>query len=368
MPRLTKKIPSYRLHRPSGRALVTLDGRDMYLGDFGTAESKAEYDRLIAEWLANGRRLATTGDGASSDLTVNELALAFWEHAERDYRRPDGTAAPDLDNLRLAIRPLREQFGSLPAGDFGPLKLQALQQHLAGSGLCRRTVNQRVKRIVRIFRWAESRELVPLGHHHSLQTVSSLKQGRSEARESKVIRPVPDAFVDAVMPFLPRQLRSIVELQRLTGMRSGEAVIMRTCNLDTSRRIWEYIPERHKTEHHARRRWIFLGPRAQEIVRPWPRPGLTEYLLQPREAEAERQAKRRRNRKTPLTPFQHARVRKANPQKAPRDRYDSRSYGHAIEKACRRAGVPKWHPHQLRHNAATRLRKEFGLSGSAKRF
>ncbi len=23
--------------------------------------------------------------------------------------------------------------------------------------------------------------------------------------------------------------------------------------------------------------------------------------------------------------------------------------------------MPKWHPHQLRHNAATRLRKEFGL-------
>jgi integrase len=163
------------------------------------------------------------------------------------------------------------------------------------------------------------------------------------------------------MPFLPRQLRAIAELQRLTGMRSGEVVIMRTYDLDMSGRIWVYIPERHKTERHGKRRRIFLGPRAQEIVRPWLRPVLMEYLFQPREAEAERHAERKRYRRTPMTPSQRARTRKADPKKAPRDRYDSRSYGHAIEKACRRAGVPKWHPHQLRHNAATRLRKEFGL-------
>ena len=35
--------------------------------------------------------------------------------------------------------------------------------------------------------------------------------------------------------------------------------------------------------------------------------------------------------------------------------------GQAIARACKRAGVPRWHPHQLRHNAATWLRKEFGL-------
>jgi integrase len=42
-------------------------------------------------------------------------------------------------------------------------------------------------------------------------------------------------------------------------------------------------------------------------------------------------------------------------------RYTTMSYGHAIAKACQRAGVPRWYPHQLRHNAATWLRKEFGL-------
>ena len=49
-------VPSYRLHKATGQAVVTLDGRDFYLGKHGTAESREAYDRMIAEWLASGRR------------------------------------------------------------------------------------------------------------------------------------------------------------------------------------------------------------------------------------------------------------------------------------------------------------------------
>ena len=58
MSRLTRRNPSYRLHRPSGQAIVTLSGRMFYLGAHGTAASKREYDRRIAEWPSNGRRAA----------------------------------------------------------------------------------------------------------------------------------------------------------------------------------------------------------------------------------------------------------------------------------------------------------------------
>src|SRR5512135_3803341 len=95
--------------------------------------------------------------------------------------------------------------------------------------------------------------------------------------------------------------------------------------------------------------------RRRDTVATW------RYLFQPREAEAERLAERRRGRKTPLTPSLRARTRKAKPKKTPGDRYGARAYAHAIAKACKRAGVPHWHPHQLRHNAGTYLRKEFGL-------
>jgi len=37
------------------------------------------------------------------------------------------------------------------------------------------------------------------------------------------------------------------------------------------------------------------------------------------------------------------------------------AHGLSTRKPPARAGVPLWHPHRLRHNAATFLRKEFGL-------
>lgn len=48
------KVPSYRLHKQSGQAVVTLsDGlgrrRDVLLGRHGTPESRVEYARVIAE-------------------------------------------------------------------------------------------------------------------------------------------------------------------------------------------------------------------------------------------------------------------------------------------------------------------------------
>jgi integrase len=55
------------------------------------------------------------------------------------------------------------------------------------------------------------------------------------------------------------------------------------------------------------------------------------------------------------------RRRKAQPQRQPGAYYPVRSYCHAIGKACQKAGLPHWHPHQLRHSAATQLRKEFGV-------
>ena len=36
---MSHRTPSYRLHRPTGRAVVTLNGRDLYLGRHGTTGS-----------------------------------------------------------------------------------------------------------------------------------------------------------------------------------------------------------------------------------------------------------------------------------------------------------------------------------------
>jgi len=200
----------------------------------------------------------------------------------------------------------------------------------------------------------------PLSVHQALQTVPGLRRGRADVWESKPVKPVPKGAAEAIRPFVARQVWAMVELQRLSGMRPGEVVSMRTNDIDSTGRVWSYTPGSHKTEHHGRRRTIHLGPRAQAVLRPWLRAEPSACLFSPAEAIAERRLSMRANRKTPVQPSQRSRG-KARPSKTPGDSYTVESYRRAIAYGCKRAGVDKWHPHQLRHSAATQLRKELGL-------
>lgn len=85
MPRTTKP-PAYRLYKRTGQAVVTLNGRDYYVGKYGSEASQTQYDRLMAEWLANGRRLPSSSEGPP-DYTISEVLAAYWKHAEKYYRK-----------------------------------------------------------------------------------------------------------------------------------------------------------------------------------------------------------------------------------------------------------------------------------------
>ncbi len=77
------RIPAYRLHRPSGQAVVTLCGQDRYLGPWKSQASRLAYDRAISEWIANGRHLPTAG---LADYTVVALLAAYLEFANQYYQ------------------------------------------------------------------------------------------------------------------------------------------------------------------------------------------------------------------------------------------------------------------------------------------
>ena len=83
------RVPAYRKHRPSGQAVVTLTGcgnrlRDIYLGPHGSPESHREYARVIAEWTGTVAGPAAS-DPRGDALSVNELLLKFWGHAQGYY-------------------------------------------------------------------------------------------------------------------------------------------------------------------------------------------------------------------------------------------------------------------------------------------
>ena len=111
MPRKRSKVPSYCRHKHSGRAVVRIDGRDQYLGEYGSPESHREYERLIAEWRAS-RVAEVQADGpgdqvvSTSSLSVNETILAYWRFAKTYYMK-DGEPTKELSGMREALLPLR---------------------------------------------------------------------------------------------------------------------------------------------------------------------------------------------------------------------------------------------------------------------
>lgn len=406
MPR--KRVPSYRHNKTTNRAVVTLNGVDYWLGRYGTPESREKYNRLVAEWLSSGR--TSTAAPSPSDITIVELIARFWIHAEGFYRKPDGSPTSEIDNFRSALRPLRSLYSSTPAAKFGPKSLAAVRQRMVEAGWCRTNINKQVARIRTLFKWGVAQELVAPSVHAALCAVAGLRKGKSEAAESDPVRPVPDADVDAVRPHVSAQVWAMIQLQRFSGMRPGEVCMMRTCDVDRSGKVWSYVPIEHKTQHHGHDRAIFLGPRAQEVLAPWLRPDLAAFLFQPAEAEAERRRKMHDARLAGGTPLDRGNRpgtnRRRRPEWAPGNRYDVVVYRRAIERACIRAfampdelrRLPKspageaataeavaawgvevkrvraaaaewrrlhcWHPHQLRHNAATFLRREYGIDAA----
>src|SRR5207244_407068 len=95
----------------TGQAYVTLNGKEHYLGLFGTPESKDAYDSLIAQWLAGGRSLPqppTTPEEAEPEsktdptpagLLGKEIILAYLEHASTHYRGPRRQSDPRAEEL-----------------------------------------------------------------------------------------------------------------------------------------------------------------------------------------------------------------------------------------------------------------------------
>jgi site-specific recombinase XerC len=382
MPNSRRRVPKYRHYKPKDLAVVRIDGQDQYLGKYNSPESREKYHRLIAEWLGNGQRSQSDTDQSSADppsLSVNELILGYWRFAKSYYVK-DGRPTKELAGLREALLPLRQLYGHTPASRIGPKKLKAVRQHMIDNGLSRRVVNKRVSRIKRLFKWAVAEELVPPSLHHGLQAVTGLRFGRTQARETEPIRPVPDLYVAAVLPFLTPHVAAMIKTQRMTGVRSSELVIMRPCDIDTSGDVWIYEPFDHKTRWRGHRKLIALGPEAQRILTPFLDRDPKAFLFSPREAERWRLDNRPpyhgRQRKTPVYPSELKRrekvklARRRRKSKRPkRERYDTDSYRRAIEYGLKKAAkagvvVPHWHPHQLRHNRGTEVRRKHGIEAA----
>jgi integrase len=372
------------MHRQSGQAIVTLTDsvtgrrKDVLLGKHGTVASKEEYKRVIIDWEANQRRLPRS---ARSDLTIAELIGRYWKHVESYYRHADGTPTGEVQAMRYSLRPLNFLYGQAVAVEFGPAMLKSVRELMIRGyehnkygpqePVCRTLINARVKRIRRMFKWAVGEELLPASVHQALCAVEPLKRGRTIAKESNPVKPVARAVVEDTLPLLRPMQADMVKLQLETGMRPGELVLMRACDIDMTGAVWLYRPPQHKTQHHAHERIVPIGPKGQLIVKRYLTTDLQARLFSPQRNMEERALSLRANRKSIVQPSQQNR-RKRCPKKRPGTMYTVTQYARAIREAiCRHnrekpeaEHIPQWHPHQLQHLRALELKREAGLDGA----
>ncbi len=358
-------IPSYCKHKASGQAVVKLNGKDFYLGKYNTKASKVEYERLIGEWIANGRSIPHE----ELKAFIDELCVDYVLHAKSYYRK-NGKQTTEYETVKAVLREFREVYGGSDATDFGPIKFKAFRERFIERGLCRTTINAYMSHIIRTFKNAAGDEKISPAIYQSLQSVERLKSGRSEAKETKKIPPASSESIEAIKPFLLPIVADMVELQRLTGMRPSEVCNVRPVDIQRGGEVWLYTPESHKTEHHGKSRVIPIGDQGQAVLSRYLLREEAQYCFSP--TDAVRQWQESKKRKTPLScgnrkghrsKVKSASCKAGKPRKAG-ERYTSRSYRRAIHRACTKAEIPKFSPNQIRKRAATDVRKIASLEAA----
>lgn len=335
MARKKNPVPSYLSHS-SGQARVRINGKDHYLGEYDSDESRKLYSQIIAR-IANGLPIAEVSKVRTSNagISVAELVSQFVNDELKRFSESERHCQ------RAALRVLRQLFGFTSVTEFGPLKLRAVRESMVGGDpnqkdkdgkpkprkpWLRGVVNRQVKRIQALFRWGVSWELVPESIAAALDTVRALTAAETTAGESKPRQSVPAANIAKVRAELKPLYQDVLDLLGLTGARPGELVSLRAVDIDQSAAVWKSELVKHKTAHKGKRRVLYFNKEAQAILLKQ-----EQFTTAPEEQ---------------IFPCR-------------RD-----NFGTAVNRACKRANVAPFVPHEVRHTAVTTLVDSVGLEAT----
>lgn len=373
MARPKSETPAISYHL-SGQAIVKIDGVTFYLGRHGSAEAFSRYAVLLREYQANGlklpesitpesiRKLAVESDSlpvtvnqSEEPIRVQHVTEAYKSHVTKRYE----ASISERNRLLRMCRIVDAEAKSIEGDKFGPRILQKMRNDWIAAGKSRQYCNRLTNSVVRMFKWAVSQELVDVATHHRLKTVEPLRIGETDAEETKPIVPANLKHVRETAKYLPPQLRAVIRIQVATGARPSEILMMRPAEIDRSGPEWIYRPAKHKNAKRGMSRAIPIVGDAKEALIDYLNRDPESFCFSPKEAVEWWNAQKRAARKTKVQPSQRDRSN-PNAAKVPGDHYDKHSYRRAVERACAKAGVPYWHPYQLRHLAGTMVRDALG--------
>lgn len=292
---------------------------------------RRQADQIKAAIDAEQYRLRIEKDVAPPPISVAGLCKQYLEYANAYYRTSMGHRTSEYDMIYAMAQNARRTCGETILQDLAPRHIRRLQEEIIQTGVARTTVNRYVGIFRRMIRWAVSQELVSPQVLHAIETVQPLKRGRSTAPERKPVEAVPIDVVEATAKVCSQVIQAMIWLQVYTGARPGEIVQLRPRDIDTTSNVWVARLHAHKTAYRGKERTLYFGPKAQAILRP--------FMLRPDDAYL----------------FTRGRTE---------SKYRVQRYRVIIQEACEKAGVPRWSPNQLRHTAATLIRKEYGLDAA----
>lgn len=320
-------------------AYVHLEGQRHYLGRWGTQEARQRFREVIARWEAASRPSATWRP-AGPLITVADLAAAHHLHAQVYYRRQDGSRTEEVGAYRQSMAPLVATHPGKPVNEVTKADLRAVLDRWVAADLARATINQRLGRIKRVFRWGVREDLVEESTADRLDHVANLPKGRSLARETDEVQPAPFGDVMAAFFELSPHDRLKILVQLRCGARPGEVCRMRRDEVHVGEvRIGKrtlpvpagcraFVPGQHKTGWRGKVVAYVLGPRLVSLLLPWMADVEGDYL------------------------FPGALTR---PYELETD------YCRRVTAACDRAGVDRWSPNRLRHCYLTRRDRQAGI-------
>ena len=168
------RLPKCSLHAPTGQAYVRIAGKFHYLGEHDSEDSRKRYDEVV------GKLLKGTLNPSHFKVTVAQLCIAYVQHA-RMYYRKNGRETSEVPSIQGSLRPLVKLHGRCRVSEFGPIRLKQVRDSMVEAGIVRKSVNRRIGRIKRMFKWGVENELISGEVLASVNAVAGLRLGRSSS-------------------------------------------------------------------------------------------------------------------------------------------------------------------------------------------